>query len=226
MTESIDQPQTSESHDAVIAEALAVIDQASGVRAIATWCPAARSLTCCSMSAPCSPPCPWNRSDNLHRLPLGTCPRRGAVRLARARRCPRSPPPAVAGRPGGRAACTIHDGDRVRLRVGVAGVSADWIAEHTGFVRNEQFVDRMVRGPVRRWEHTHRFAARTACPAVSSRTRSTTTSHSARSVVSSSSAPCRGVRLSPSAHVWRPRPPVAVRRRGDDAHWSHRAPTG
>jgi hypothetical protein len=30
MTESIDQPQTSESHDAVIAEALAVIDQALG----------------------------------------------------------------------------------------------------------------------------------------------------------------------------------------------------
>jgi hypothetical protein len=30
MTESIDQPQTSEFHDAVIAEALAVIDQALG----------------------------------------------------------------------------------------------------------------------------------------------------------------------------------------------------
>jgi hypothetical protein len=30
MTESIDQPQTSETHDAVIAEALAVIDQALG----------------------------------------------------------------------------------------------------------------------------------------------------------------------------------------------------
>ena len=30
MTESIDQPQASESHDAVIAEALAVIDQALG----------------------------------------------------------------------------------------------------------------------------------------------------------------------------------------------------
>jgi hypothetical protein len=30
MTESIDQPQTSESQDAVIAEALAVIDQALG----------------------------------------------------------------------------------------------------------------------------------------------------------------------------------------------------
>ena len=35
----------------------------------------------------------------------------------------------------------------------------DWVAEHTGFVRNEQFVDRMVDGPVRRWEHTHRFHA-------------------------------------------------------------------
>ena len=54
---------------------------------------------------------------------------------------------------------TIHDGDRVHLRVGVVGVPTDWLSEHTGFVRNAQFVDRMVRGPVRRWEHTHRFLA-------------------------------------------------------------------
>jgi uncharacterized protein (TIGR01777 family) len=38
-------------------------------------------------------------------------------------------------------------------------VRADWVAEHSGFVRNERFVDRMVSGPVRRWEHTHRFFA-------------------------------------------------------------------
>ena len=54
---------------------------------------------------------------------------------------------------------TIHDGDRVRLRIVVAGIGRDWVAEHEGFVRNEQFVDRMVSGPVRRWQHTHRFVA-------------------------------------------------------------------
>ena len=54
---------------------------------------------------------------------------------------------------------TIHDGDRVRLRIDVAGVPTDWVAEHIGFARNEQFVDRMVSGPVRRWVHTHRFIA-------------------------------------------------------------------
>jgi uncharacterized protein len=52
---------------------------------------------------------------------------------------------------------TIHDGDWVRLRIDVAGWPTDWVAEHTGFVANEQFVDRMVSGPVRRWVHTHRF---------------------------------------------------------------------
>lgn len=54
---------------------------------------------------------------------------------------------------------TIHDGDRVRLRIHVGGVPLDWVAEHRGFVRDEQFVDRLVDGPVRRWEHTHRFIA-------------------------------------------------------------------
>jgi uncharacterized protein len=35
----------------------------------------------------------------------------------------------------------------------------DWVAEHTDFRRNEQFVDRLVSGPVRSWVHTHRFLA-------------------------------------------------------------------
>jgi uncharacterized protein len=33
----------------------------------------------------------------------------------------------------------------------------DWTAEHTDFRRDEQFVDRLVSGPVRSWVHTHRF---------------------------------------------------------------------
>ena len=52
---------------------------------------------------------------------------------------------------------TIHDGDRVRLRIALGPGHTDWVAEHSGFERNEQFVDRMVSGPVRRWVHTHRF---------------------------------------------------------------------
>jgi uncharacterized protein (TIGR01777 family) len=35
----------------------------------------------------------------------------------------------------------------------------DWVAEHSGYRRNEQFVDRMVSGPVDSWVHTHRFRA-------------------------------------------------------------------
>ena len=33
----------------------------------------------------------------------------------------------------------------------------DWVAEHGGFARDEQFVDRLVSGPVSHWVHTHRF---------------------------------------------------------------------
>jgi uncharacterized protein (TIGR01777 family) len=36
-------------------------------------------------------------------------------------------------------------------------VPIDWVAEHTDFRRDEQFVDRLVSGPARRWVHTHRF---------------------------------------------------------------------
>ena len=52
---------------------------------------------------------------------------------------------------------TIHDGDRVRLRIAVGPVPTDWVAEHSGFERNARFVDRMVSGPVRNWVHTHSF---------------------------------------------------------------------
>jgi uncharacterized protein len=33
------------------------------------------------------------------------------------------------------------------------------VAEHSGFQRNEQFIDRMVSGPVRHWVHSHRFVS-------------------------------------------------------------------
>lgn len=52
---------------------------------------------------------------------------------------------------------TIHDGDRVHLRIAVGPLHFDWIAEHTGFIAGEQFIDRIVEGPVPSWEHTHRF---------------------------------------------------------------------
>ena len=161
MTESIDQPQTSESHDAVIAEALAVIDQALGRVSNRE-----RGVERRGRRPPARRPHAAHRRAGRIGLStftgqlLDTGPRRGAVRLARARGRPRSPAPAVEALPSRRAAAA-----RSTTATGSACASAspacpiDWVAEHTGFVRNEQFVDRMVSGPVRRWEHTHRFRA-------------------------------------------------------------------
>jgi hypothetical protein len=51
----------------------------------------------------------------------------------------------------------VADGVRVVLRVRVGPFSRRWIAEHCGRVEGREFRDRMVKGPFRRWEHTHRF---------------------------------------------------------------------
>lgn len=32
-----------------------------------------------------------------------------------------------------------------------------WVAEHTGYIKNKQFVDIQLSGPFRKWEHTHLF---------------------------------------------------------------------
>ena len=34
-----------------------------------------------------------------------------------------------------------------------------WEARHYGYVRGKQFCDEQVRGPFRRWRHTHRIEA-------------------------------------------------------------------
>lgn len=51
----------------------------------------------------------------------------------------------------------IRDGGRVELAIGYPPFSVRWIAEHTGYVENRQFRDIQIRGPFRRWEHTHLF---------------------------------------------------------------------
>lgn len=51
----------------------------------------------------------------------------------------------------------IRDGGRVELAIGRWPVRIRWSAEHSGYEKNRQFRDTQVRGPFRRWEHTHRF---------------------------------------------------------------------
>lgn len=53
----------------------------------------------------------------------------------------------------------IRDGGRVVIEIGYPPVSIRWAAEHSGYIENRQFRDIQVRGPFRRWEHTHLFEA-------------------------------------------------------------------
>lgn len=63
-------------------------------------------------------------------------------------------PVRVVARSGG-----IRDGDRVTVRVSVAGpIGIDWTLEHRDFVAGRQFRDVQVAGPFARWEHTHAIA--------------------------------------------------------------------
>lgn len=57
----------------------------------------------------------------------------------------------VVGRTGG-----IGEGDRVTIRSRVGPVWIRWEIEHRDYVEGEQFRDVQIKGPFRRWEHTHR----------------------------------------------------------------------
>jgi uncharacterized protein len=52
---------------------------------------------------------------------------------------------------------SLLPGTRVVLRMRVGPLGFTWVAEHTLYDKNRLFQDRMVRGPFRRWVHTHHF---------------------------------------------------------------------
>ncbi len=51
----------------------------------------------------------------------------------------------------------IQKGARVELRMHLGPWSVTWLALHVDYERNRRFVDDQVRGPFRKWVHTHRF---------------------------------------------------------------------
>jgi uncharacterized protein (TIGR01777 family) len=53
----------------------------------------------------------------------------------------------------------IGDGDRVTIRSRVGPTWTRWVIEHRDYVEGEQFRDVQVKGPFKRWEHTHRVIA-------------------------------------------------------------------
>ena len=50
---------------------------------------------------------------------------------------------------------TIRDGDRIVLAMRAGPFRLRWIAEHRDFQEGRRFRDVQIRGPFRRWEHTH-----------------------------------------------------------------------
>ncbi len=52
---------------------------------------------------------------------------------------------------------SIEDGSQGVLRIRVGPVSLRWSFEHEGYIAGRQFRDVMLRGPFKRWEHTHSF---------------------------------------------------------------------
>ena len=51
---------------------------------------------------------------------------------------------------------SLHPGTRVVLRMGMGPFKLTWEAEHTKYEKNVLFQDRLVRGPFKKWLHTHR----------------------------------------------------------------------
>jgi ligand-binding SRPBCC domain-containing protein len=51
----------------------------------------------------------------------------------------------------------LQDGSRGVLRVRVGPVFLCWRFEHCGYMAGRQFRDVMLRGPFKKWEHTHSF---------------------------------------------------------------------
>ena len=56
----------------------------------------------------------------------------------------------------------IDIGTRVQLKMkaGPLPVKMRWVAEHTRYKQNRMFQDRQVKGPFKRWVHTHTFTGR------------------------------------------------------------------
>lgn len=51
---------------------------------------------------------------------------------------------------------SLHPGTHVLLRMKMGPLKLYWEAEHTKYEKNVLFQDRMVRGPFKKWLHTHR----------------------------------------------------------------------
>ncbi|WP_425616109.1 TIGR01777 family oxidoreductase [Anatilimnocola sp. NA78] len=55
---------------------------------------------------------------------------------------------------------TIESGGTVEIAVPIGPMKVRWLARHHDFVSGQEFHDTQVTGPFAKWEHTHRFEAK------------------------------------------------------------------
>jgi ligand-binding SRPBCC domain-containing protein len=51
----------------------------------------------------------------------------------------------------------LRNGDSIKLKIKIAGISFLWESAIVEYKENEYFMDRMIRGPFKKWEHKHYF---------------------------------------------------------------------
>lgn len=51
----------------------------------------------------------------------------------------------------------INNGAISVFRINVGPITFKWVAKHFGYIHNLQFQDKMIKGPFKKWVHTHSF---------------------------------------------------------------------
>ncbi|MGZ5470450.1 MAG: TIGR01777 family oxidoreductase, partial [Nitrososphaeraceae archaeon] len=51
----------------------------------------------------------------------------------------------------------INDNDNSIFRIKLGPITFKWVAKHFGYIHNLQFQDKMIKGPFKKWIHTHSF---------------------------------------------------------------------
>ena len=51
----------------------------------------------------------------------------------------------------------INNDDNSIFRIKLGPITFKWVAKHFGYIHNRQFQDKMIKGPFKKWIHTHSF---------------------------------------------------------------------
>ena len=51
----------------------------------------------------------------------------------------------------------INNGAISVFRINFGPITFKWVAKHFGYIQNLQFQDKMIKGPFKKWVHTHSF---------------------------------------------------------------------